>query len=226
MDSGAFPPGLKDALAFPLMETLYAPHARRFSLGASITVWATSKPPAPTPARWPRCSSSLPWRFPDSMKDIRRLAQGPWGNDDFVVMKPGRAILASPFPNLHAIRLLSANGSNQKEDSHASWSPLGRQSKPLAGMAPTLWPPCGRTPPSAIGSRGSGWDLRSFLGCSHHQRGWDPPHRSGKLSRLRRNLERALSRSFAPGRSFPNLNSHKRGRHQLPTHWVNHWDDL
>ncbi len=112
MDSGAFAPGLKDALAFPLIEGLYARHARRFSLGASITASRTSKPPAPTPKSWPRCSSSPTWRFPDSMGDIRRLAQVPWRNDDLVVMKPGRAILASPFLNLHAISLLSAEGSN------------------------------------------------------------------------------------------------------------------
>jgi len=69
MDSGAFPPGLKDALAFPLIEGLYARDARRFSLGASITESKISKPPAPMPARWPGRSSSPRWRFLISLDD-------------------------------------------------------------------------------------------------------------------------------------------------------------
>lgn len=76
--------------------------------------------------------------IPHSMKDIRSVAQGPWAIDNFVVMKPDRAILASPFLNPHVIRLHSAKGPTSKEDSHASWSPLDRQSKPLAERAPTL----------------------------------------------------------------------------------------
>jgi hypothetical protein len=49
MDSGAFPPGLRDALVFPLVEALDARSTRRFSLGGSIVESETSKPPAPTP---------------------------------------------------------------------------------------------------------------------------------------------------------------------------------
>ena len=36
MDPQTFPPGLEDALDFPLVDALYGRRARRFSLGASI----------------------------------------------------------------------------------------------------------------------------------------------------------------------------------------------
>ncbi len=40
-----------------------------------------------------------------SLDYVRRLVQGPWGDDDFVVIGPGRAIESSLFLDLHAISL-------------------------------------------------------------------------------------------------------------------------
>ncbi len=41
-----------------------------------------------------------------SLDYIRRLVQGPWDGEDFVVIRPGRAIESSLFLDLHAISLL------------------------------------------------------------------------------------------------------------------------
>jgi len=44
--------------------------------------------------------------IPGSLEYIHRLVHGPWDNDDFVLIEPGRTIDPSPFLNLHAISLL------------------------------------------------------------------------------------------------------------------------
>lgn len=42
---------------------------------------------------------------PGSLEYIRRLVTGPWDNDDFVIVPPGRPISPTPFMTLHAISL-------------------------------------------------------------------------------------------------------------------------
>jgi len=43
--------------------------------------------------------------IPGSLEYIRRLVQGPWNNDDFVVVQPNTAISPTPFLSLHSIAL-------------------------------------------------------------------------------------------------------------------------
>jgi hypothetical protein len=43
--------------------------------------------------------------IPGSLDYVGRLVQGPWDNDDFVVVQPNTVISASPFLSLHSIAL-------------------------------------------------------------------------------------------------------------------------
>lgn len=43
--------------------------------------------------------------IPGSLEYLRRLVDGPWDGDDFVLVPPGSAINPSPFLSLHAIPL-------------------------------------------------------------------------------------------------------------------------
>ena len=43
--------------------------------------------------------------IPGSLDYVGRLIQGPWDNDDFVVVQPNTVISASPFLSLHSIAL-------------------------------------------------------------------------------------------------------------------------
>ena len=42
---------------------------------------------------------------PGSLEYLRRLVNGPWDNDDFVIVPPGHPISPTPFMTLHAISL-------------------------------------------------------------------------------------------------------------------------
>lgn len=44
--------------------------------------------------------------IPGSLEYVRRLINGPWDNDDFVVVPPGQAVDSAPFMMLHAITLI------------------------------------------------------------------------------------------------------------------------
>src|SRR5574341_234838 len=41
--------------------------------------------------------------IPGSLDYVRRLVEGPWGAEDFVVVEPGAAITPTPFMTLHTI---------------------------------------------------------------------------------------------------------------------------
>jgi hypothetical protein len=43
--------------------------------------------------------------IPGSLDYVRRLVEGPWGAEDFVVVEPGTAISPTPFMTLHTIAL-------------------------------------------------------------------------------------------------------------------------